>query len=371
MKKLAIVVLVLIPALVAAGIACADTWRFAAFGDSRGGSITENSGSDMGVRSSVLSAIVKSVQADQVDLVVFSGDEVDGRAKYGSMEAQLKKWKKIMQPLVDANIPVYAFRGNHEENEQEGSETSEDPVKAWEKAIGDTMIDHTTDKIRQLPGVKPFLTYSIDHKNARFVCFDQYIGRSKTYDSTKYDSNVNYGVVNGWVLQQIQQAQSPWVFAFGHEPAFILHHTDCMANAPIERDDLWDALGSKGGIFICGHDHMYVRCTAPDAAGNDVTEIVSAAAGAPLYPYDNKKLNEKIDVRVVPEDKFVNAHGGTPNTNGLPAYFGYTLVTIEGDTATFEFKAFKNYDYKKWVAPEEPDFVTIDRWITKAKRTDD
>ncbi len=355
LKNWYVALLTLVVVITIADLGAAAPWKFAVFCDSRG-EMMGMQGSDSGVRVAVLAPIAKAVVADGVDLVLFPGDEVNGSALCGSMATQLKKWQQTMAPIYAAHIPIYSFRGNHENQQQ-------DPVKIWD--------DVFPDLPKNGPKGQEDLTYSVTHNNALFIGFDQYVGRSKTYNVGKYDSKINYGVVNPWVIQQIEQTKAPWVFVFGHEMAFITHHTDCMANAPAERDALWDALGAKGGCYFCGHDHMYVRRTAPDSAGHPVLEFILGCAGAPPYPLDHEQANAQYDRHVVPTDLFVNAarnKGKNENTHGEKHYFGYLLITVDGSKATGEWKAFTNFDEVHWTSPATPKFDTLDTFTLTATK---
>jgi len=338
------------------GLAMAAPWKFAVLCDSRGAE-TGVQGSDTGVRTSVLGPMATAMAADGVDLVLFPGDEANGGPSCGKLVDQLKKWKETMAPLYEKHIPIYSFRGNHEEGQDFPPGSA---VAAWDAVFPELPQNG--------PKGQKGLTYKVEHGNALFIGFDQYVGRAATYNSGRYDSTTNTGAVHPWVLQQINAATADWVFAFGHEPAFIATHRDCLANAPAERDALWDALGAKNGIYFSGHDHLYVRRTAPDRAGHAVTECIVGCAGAPFYPLSGEALNADYDRHVVPTDQFVNAaHGGTKNTNDYPQYYGYLLITVDGNTLTGEWKAFVNYDYKNWKAPEKPEFKTLDTF-TLVKR---
>ena len=349
MKKLVLGGAMLCVLLCIQALAVAAPWKFAMFCDSRG---DPGKGSEMGVRTTVLHAIAAAVAQDKVDLVLFPGDQVNGSPADGTLVAQLKTWKKAMAPVYDAHIPVYIFRGNHEMVQDSPAGSA---AENWEGIF--------PDMPQNGPRGQQGLTYLVRHQNATFIGFDQYAGRSNTYNPRLYDSKVNYGVVHPWVIQQIEATKTPWLFVFGHEMAFIGHHTDCLANAPAERDALWDALGAHNGMYLCGHDHMYVRRTAPDRHDHPVLELVVGCAGAPFYPDDHEALNAKYDRHVVPTDQFVNAGGNKSaehNTNGLRPYFGYLLITIDGNKLTGEWKAFVNYDYTHWQAPAQPQFATQD-----------
>jgi len=351
MRKLCCVLIIVF----AGALAWGAPWKFAVLCDSRG----EESGvrgSEMGVRTTALHAMAISMAKEGIDLVLFPGDQVNGGASCGKLADQLKTWKTAMAPIYDAHIPVYIFRGNHEtvQNTPRGS-----AVEVWEKLFPEMPMNGPHDQ--------KGLTYLVKHQNATFIGFDQYVGRSKTYDVHRYDSTVNYGVVHPWVIEQINATKTPWLFVFGHEMAFIGHHTDCLANAPAERDALWDALGAHNGVYLCGHDHMYVRRTAPDSKNYPVLEMVVGCAGAPFYPDDHEALNAQYDRHVVPTDLFVNAGIAGKNTDGLRPYFGYVLFTIDGNKCTGEWKALVNYDYKNWEAPAQPQCVTKDTFTLTAK----
>jgi hypothetical protein len=245
------------------------------------------------------------------------------------------------------------------------------------------------------PAGEEGLTYSVDFENACFIAADQFVGKKKGFNTKVYDSAINSGMISPWVLARVKDSKARWVFVFGHEAAFVGHHPDCVANVPEERDALFDALGEKGGAYFAGHDHMYVRQVVPDRSGRPVLTMVVGDAGAPPQFYDNLGLNAEIGRKVVPQNFFLNAKPdageaakadddaakkGVPvvpakgpkveNTNGLPMYFGYVLVTVDGDKISGEWRAFTNYDTKTATgpaAPEQPKFETFDRFTWPAK----
>jgi hypothetical protein len=147
---------------------------------------------------------------------------------------------------------------------------------------------------------------------------------------------------------------------------FLGHHRDCLANDPKERDQLWDALGARHGVYLCGHDHLYVRRKEPDSANRWVLELVVGDAGAPPYEYDHSALNANYDRHVVPTDLFINAGGARAsehNTGGHPMYFGYLVITVDGSKLEGQWRAFTNFDVVKNagpVPPEEPKFEALD-----------
>jgi len=51
---------------------------------------------------------------EQPDLVLVTGDLVEGYADDAGMTSQLTTWRNNMQPIYNAGIPVYPIRGGHD-----------------------------------------------------------------------------------------------------------------------------------------------------------------------------------------------------------------------------------------------------------------
>ena len=332
--------------IVLAGIGAslsAEPWTFAVFCDGRT-AIGEKGGVN-GVNAVVVNAIAHDVASHKVGMVLFAGDLVSGQLQYGPLARQFKSWKTAMAPVYEAGIPVYVCRGNHELGQDKPKGAS---VAAWREAFPDLPQNG--------PAEQKGLTYEVVHQNATFVAVDEFAGIQPGYNGKVYDSTINKGMIHPWVLEHVRNARTPWVFVFGHESAFNIHHLDCLSSFPEERDALWDALGSHGGMYLSGHDHRYVRHVAPDSQGHPVMELMVGCAGATPYPYDHREVNALHDRHVVPTDLFVNAvPGGVPNTHGLPMYFGYVLVTVDGTKLSGEWRAFTNYDTHTFTGPTPPE----------------
>jgi len=338
-----------------AGAVSAEPWKFALMGDCRG--LKSGEGSKDGVRVSVLGPLAADAAKAGVNLVIFSGDLVNGGVSCGSLTTQLTAWKEAMAPIYDARIPVYPCRGNHETH-QGGA--SGEALKAWRSFFPELPQNG--------PAGEEGLTYKVEYANATFIGFDQFIGvHSNGAGLIPGSRATKSGMMSPWVVGQVNAAKTPWLFVFGHEMAFPGHHTDCLADVPAERNALWDALGAKGGIYLSGHDHLYVRRTALDSAHRPVLELVLGCTGAPLYPYDDSLDPPTNNEPYVPTEQFINAKvqaDGTKaskkNTHDYPQYFGYILVTIDGGKLTGEWRALTNYDLKNWSLEGAPKFETLD-----------
>lgn len=327
-------------------------WKFAVFSDGRSDR-TNDPGAANGVRWASTRAIAAHAASQQVSLAIYPGDLANGGRQFGLLKTQWAAWKEAVAPLLTNGIPVYVTRGNHEVAQDYS-------VNTWTNTF--------TYLPRNGPPGQEGLTYSVEVRNALFIGFDQYAGRSKNFNPARYDRGVNSGMVSPWVIEQITNATQPWVFAFAHEPGFIGFHTDGLVNVPEERDALWDALGEKGGVYLCGHDHMYVRRESPDSHNHPVLELVVGDAGAPPYDFSNAGLNTNYDRHIQPTVRFVNSGDRASDTKGYPMYFGYLLITVYPGKLEGEWWALTNYDTGKIATeapPADPRFEKLDTftWV--------
>jgi hypothetical protein len=101
-------------------------------------------------------------------------------------------------------------------------------------------------------------TYSFDHGNAHFVILNEY------YDG-KSDTGTGGDIVPAlreWLDADLAANTKPFVFVFGHEPAFaqFRHVGDSLDAHPANRDAFWDILVKhKVHVFFSGHIHYYYK----------------------------------------------------------------------------------------------------------------
>ena len=89
-----------------AGGGYADSWRFVAVGDSRGGGSGLNE-----VNTNILHDIAHAITNDGAELVIFNGDLIQGLP---ATEWAFRYWTNAMAPVYEAGIAVYPVRGNHD-----------------------------------------------------------------------------------------------------------------------------------------------------------------------------------------------------------------------------------------------------------------
>jgi hypothetical protein len=287
-----ILVLVAMVAVWAAPVA--GGWRFIVVGDSQG---VYN-----GVNGPVLSELVGEILRQDVELVVFAGDLVAGPSRADeSFEGQLWEWVRIMGPVYNAGIDVYACRGNHEVRDMWdlAPEAYPDPTDnyalRWLAVFGsrnypDLMLPDNG------PPNERHMTYSVGHKNALIVGLDEYGGMRH--------QRVHY-VNQGWLDEELKRNTRPHVFVFGHEPAFRSFHWDCLDAHPERRDAFWRSLKrADGRVYFCGHDHYYDHAVVDDGDGdpaNDIHQIIAGTGGGTFYtwtpPYDGNNTDFTVRQR--------------------------------------------------------------------------
>jgi 3',5'-cyclic AMP phosphodiesterase CpdA len=297
---------------------CAEPrWKFIVTGDSRDG--------DNGVNTTILSELAAEVVKRRVDLVLLSGDLVNGYVDQTVLESQLNTWRNTMQPVYDAGIGVYAVRGNHDVGEPPG-------VAAWNNVLG-----YFPDNG---PAGEKNLTYSVTHKNALIISLDQYIRLRR--------------VNQAWLDAQLAANTKPHIFVFGHEPAFKSSHEACLDDYVAERDALWASIEKASGrTYFCGHDHFYNHAQVDDDGdpSNDIHQYIVGTAGAPLRGWSGDYDGDNNDYTV--ENIYYSKK------------YGYVLVEISGLDVTLtwieridagKYKAKEVWSYT--VAERSPEAVT-------------
>jgi hypothetical protein len=306
-------------------------WKFAVTDDSRASG--SSAAKSNGVSTVVMSAIASDIVAQGVDFVLFPGDMVTGETNDPALlSSELDTWKTTMAPVSDAGIPVYTTRGNHEYNPgPKGAANPADPSRQ-------TFLEHFDYLPHDGPSAEKGLTYAISHKNVKVIGFDEYSGRSAGYDNTKYAPGSNHGqAMSQWVLDEIAASNAPINFVMAHEQIWpSASHPDCLANDPDSRDALVDALAAHNGVYLAGHDHMYVRAYVENGKGQRVPAFVVGTGGGGNYNYGPF---DAVAAGYTGPDTYHVAQHVSSSANPT---FGYLLVTVYTDnTWSGEFRGFQ------------------------------
>lgn len=287
--------------------ASAEPWKFIATGDSRGG----GSGPDE-VNTNVLREIAIAITNEGAELVIFSGDLIQG---YPATESALQLWTNTMAPVYETGIEVYPVRGNH------------DVGTGWVEVFGPDIPNNG-------PAGEMDMTFWVTNRNAIFVGLDQYVNRSR--------------VNQDWLDGVLASNTALHVFPCGHEPAFKVNHTDCLDDYPSQRDAFWHSLEQAGSkAYFCGHDHFLDIMRLDDGDGNitnDLYQYIVGTAGAPPYtpgPY-NGSNGEWTPVKVHDESDY-----------------GYVLGEVDGPQVTLTWK--RRYPHGTFVVENVLTYNVLDQ----------
>jgi hypothetical protein len=324
-----------------------NSWKFAVLCDTRNDdNNTHNNKS--GINDQIIKNLSNEIVKENCDLVLVPGDMINGwldnraviSAPYAYYRHQFHNWTMAMDPVYKKNIRIYAVRGNHEDGPVNFSQKEQHEVAPYNTYPDSKLINAFIETFgfnKQLqignpingPAGEVNLTYSFTHKNAFFIGLDEY---------TK-----PHRVNQKWLDDQLKMNTKPFVFVFGHEPAFQISHPDCLAYYSANRSQFWNSIGRAGcQIYFCGHDHLYDRAHIRDSSDNIIYQMV-VSSGAP-----NKGWKPPYS-----DDSVI----GDFHSNNSS---GYVLVTIQDNDALVEWKAFNSRD---------TNWTTQDRFYLKGKES--
>ncbi len=261
------------------------SWRFAVITDTH---VTETS-------QNLLPEMAASMADDGVELVLCTGDNVDGGVSGDRMQAQLANWQGALAPLDAAGIEVYPVRGNHEAGVP-GSTTAWNNVFSGPDALP-----------ANGPAGETNLTFSVAHNNALFIGLDEFI------------SGQEYRVNQAWLESLLAGTRRPHVFTFGHAPAFETGHVNCLGSYPSERNAFWSGFDDAGGrVYFCGHDHYLDLARIDDGDGEAGDDLYQCLVGPGCARINGAATYDGVNSPYTP----VNVYHESAN--------GYELVEVSG-----------------------------------------
>lgn len=279
-------------------------WRFVVAGDGRADPKAKRPEDKNGVNTLITGEIANAVVREDAKFLMWTGDLVYGAKSAETFEQQLTTWRDLMKPVYDRKIPVLACRGNHEAG-------ATDSERVWQKVFSGPYA---------MPGNGPDteknLSFYFGKGDVLAIGLDQYIfGKEK--------------VNQPWLDSVLAQYPKPFIFAMGHEPAFMDgSHKDTMDTDPKARDAFWGSLIKAGArVFFCGHDHLYDHMMVTKAGSNpgpELHQFVAGTAGAPFYKQGDYSGN--------------NDGWTLKRVKHIDSTYGYIVVEIEGLKATITFK---------------------------------
>jgi hypothetical protein len=268
-----------------------------------------------GINKKITAEIVRAVLDERAQMMLWTGDLANvNEKKPETLRSELIAWRSMMQPLYDHGVVVLPVRGNHEvryytENGPVDGEPIREGAQIWNEVFSGQYA---------LPDNGP-----ANEKNISFYC----TRGSVLVVGLDQFQNHPHSVDQEWLDQTLKDNQRPFIFVFGHEPAFTAgYHTDNLGMNPGNRNLMWESLIKAGArVYFCGHDHFYdhmkIMRTSADS-GPEMHQLTAGTAGAPFY---DSNVQETY-----PEWKLSHvAHKKT---------YGYILITINRKKATIAFK---------------------------------
>lgn len=273
------------------------TWTFVVFGDSR--DLTRDTKTGV---SPYLAPIAVAVAKEKPDLVIYNGDLVSGwmianeSPVATDYRAQFRNWMEMVAPIhnytSESGVPIYVIRGNHEDGPDQTAKPLTDAYLASVAA----------DMPQNGPPGEERLTYSFTWKGAKFIGIDEYMphdGKKETVNQT-------------WVDHELSTGTRPFMFVFGHTPAFLVKddYEDRgldIAVHPVLRDIFWKSLVEHNATtYFSGHAHIYVR-----GEKDGVQQVVSGNGGAIGSAFNQSEADPalRIEYPVKEEDKVGNTVG--------------------------------------------------------------
>ena len=290
------------------------SWSFAVTCDTRSSYASDPTGtaspyySENGV-SPYFKNVAKALSREKgIDLVLFPGDLIRGKKPYltqAEMRADLTEWKTAMQPVVDAGMPVYYVRGNHDQyavSDPTGTDTGYDDAMAiWNELI--SLPGNTVNPITMATGTT-YNTYSFTHKGSLFLGVDEYSEGTQTFVET-------------FVHDQLAQSASH-KFVMAHQPIWN-YKADELGPAGLA--DVLEA--GNADLFFSGHIHSYQRIAEN---GYRFQEMIVGTGGAPQDDYPT--VDSSGTGYVADPNLTVKSYTGGPDAN---ARLGYVIVTVHSD----------------------------------------
>jgi para-nitrobenzyl esterase len=291
--------------------AASGSWRFVVFGDSPDPATNTTTGI-----SPDLSPIAKAIAAEKPDLALYIGDLVNGALlsnaspMQNNYTGQFGNWMAAVSPIHNytegTGIPLYVIRGNHEEDL---NRTDASLLDAYLTSVASTMPTNGP------PGEEK-LTYSFTHNGAKFIATDDYIAHNGQKET----------VNQSWVDAQLTQDTRPFMFVFGHSPAYLVDMDKedlpfSLAMHPEERTTFWKSMvNNHVSAYLCGHAHVYVR-----AESQGLPQIVSGNGGAPMQGFDPADADPTLTVKYPLKPVAANDQK-----------VGYLVITVHEDSGTFD-----------------------------------
>ncbi|MBU2703550.1 putative phosphodiesterase [Sporomusaceae bacterium BoRhaA] len=225
----------------------AQTWKFAVISDTHDNDKTHTT---TGV-TPYLAPIINDIVEEKPDMVMETGDLIVGALTeptspvYKKYAVQYAAFQKAVEPLKNANVPLFVIRGNHDYG---AANEEADLQKVYLEKFANRMPQNG-------PADAKGLSYSFVHNKVKFIMVDQYV----------HATNKDATLPMDWLKTELENKQGvDHIFVMGHSPAYSptnekKRHFN-LYDQPALRDQFWDLLVKNNvTAYISGHKHVYFR----------------------------------------------------------------------------------------------------------------
>jgi hypothetical protein len=324
--------------------AFAEPWKFGVMGDTQWTTSDPANANPGTVPVSIIDQLNRQFIDAGVKFVIQVGDLTDS----GTDVSEATR-AAAAQPLIDAGIGFFPFRGNHETRSADnaygipGFQANYPQTRTGtftksshlQYSIGSGFNSPVTVSL-ELAGMSYSFDYGDKDDSARFVIIDTWATAGKT---DKNPDGYLYGYTvddqQGWISDRLDRKRrgTRHAFVFAHQPLIAEGHQDTMfsgyTNAhPDWQDRFMASLQDNGVRYInSGHDHIHQRSiiTSPDGKSR-VEEIIMASNSSKFYtpkPLDDPKwFGQKVRETSISQER---------NT------VGYYIYTVDGPGVTVDY----------------------------------
>jgi hypothetical protein len=330
--------------LAGVGSASAEPWKFGVMGDTQWTTSDPTNANPYTVPVSIINQVNRQFIDAGVKFVVQVGDLTDD----GNDISEITR-AAAAQPLIDAGIGFFPFRGNHETygasnsygiptfqfnypQTQTGTFTR---TNRRQYKVGSHFSSPTTVSM-DLAGMSYSFDYGDRDNDARFVIVDPWATPSKVdnnADGYAYGYTINDQ--QSWISSRLDKNRrgTEHAFVFSHQPLIAENHQDTMfsgyANANPDWQNAFFASLQDNGVkyFLSGHDHIHQRSIIASPDGNsEVEEIIAASNSSKFYTpkvlTDSRWFGQKSRETSVSQEKYT---------------VGYYIFTVDGPCVTVDY----------------------------------
>jgi len=348
--KTAFAVALMFALFIGAASAFAEPWSFGVMGDTQWTTTDPAMANPYTVPESIINQVNQQFIKAGVKFVIEVGDLTDD----GNDISEVTR-AAAAQPLIDAGIGFFPFRGNHETygtNNNYGIPIFQHNYPQTQTGIFTKTNAHhyklgsDFSSPISVSGDLAGMSYSFDFgapgDNARFVIIDTWATPSKVdnnADGYAYGYTVNDQ--QSWISDRLNKntRDTEHAFVFAHQPLIAESHQDTMFSGYTYANPNWQNIffaslqNNDVRYFISGHDHIHQRSLITSPDGNSkVEEIISASNSSKFYT--PKALTNSLWIDPV---TLINQKSRETSISQERYTPGYYIYTVDGPCVTVEY----------------------------------